>query len=99
MSEAEVEAVLGGPAGDYRTRGDISYDFGLSHGSYIPPPNHVTKEWQTDEGIVIVDFEPGVGAADISRGRGIRPPTWGEVVSSRLRDIVCLRRSRPWLGR
>ena len=86
MSEAEVEAVIGGPAGDYRTRSDISYFIGILGivTCIASRTDLVIKVWRTDEAIVIVHFEPGPGATEIRQGRSIRPPTWSEVLRSRL---------------
>ena len=94
MSEAEVEAVLGGPAGDYRTRSDIDYiSFPISGGHRIPfhPPDTVKKEWRTDQTQLIVTFGPGAGVTSIQQGHGVRPPTWSDILRSRLRDLARLR--------
>jgi hypothetical protein len=96
MTEAEVEAVIGAPAGDYRTRRDLSYLFAPSHGICFHSPSWVTKEWQTDEGIVVVSFEPGFGATSIRQGWVFdRPPSWSDVLRSRLRDLARLRPNGP----
>ena len=50
MTLAEVEAILGAPAGDYTTRPTISEcDVGLGPGE---------KEWVSDEGAISVWFDP-----------------------------------------
>jgi hypothetical protein len=97
MSEAQVEAVLGGSAGNYRTRGDISYDFGISGicTRLAISPGSVIKEWQTDEALVSVEFEPGKGATNIRRGHLIRRPTWSDALRSRLRDLARMRPNGP----
>jgi len=60
MSLDEVEAILGGPAGDYRTQSDIGYlsSPGAGHYPRHPPPGSTTKEWLTDKFAITVEFEP-----------------------------------------
>jgi hypothetical protein len=99
MSEAEVEAVLGAPAGDYRTRNDIGHIFAASGAWSRSPGGSVTKQWVADEASVLIRFDPGEGATIVSRGIGIGSPTWGERQESRLRNLLGLPSRRPWIGR
>ncbi|SRR6266404_3241845 len=50
MSEAEVAAALGRPAGDYRTSKESGY-------VYFRLPWAYTKEWVTDEMVVEIGFD------------------------------------------
>jgi len=99
MSEAEVEAVIGGPAGDYRTRSDISYvpprNLISGGGISLPQPGRVTKEWRTDEAMVIVEFEPGFGATSIRQRRGIGGPSWSDILRDRMRDLALVGPNGP----
>jgi hypothetical protein len=55
MSEKEVEATLGGPAGDYTTGPNISF-VGTRGG--LGPRHWVTKkQWKTDKFIIAVYFD------------------------------------------
>jgi hypothetical protein len=51
MSLAEVQAILGGPAGDYRT-GSVGYA-----GHYTRKTDGLPHEWAGDEGIVLVEVD------------------------------------------
>jgi hypothetical protein len=58
MSESEIEAILGGPAGDYRTRAGVWYMF-VGPGLYSKDdPVPITKEWDTDSYAICVNFGP-----------------------------------------
>jgi hypothetical protein len=54
MTIAEVEALLGGPAGDYQTPGrpHTTYMYHYAH-----PVGSVEKKWIGDEGLAIVAFD------------------------------------------
>jgi hypothetical protein len=55
MSEKEVEAILGGPAGDYTTGPNIAF-VGTRGG--LGPRHWVTKkQWKTDKFIIAVYFD------------------------------------------
>jgi hypothetical protein len=54
MSESEVEAVLGGPAGDYRTRKHVGYLFAVS--GWLGNCDGITRRWDTDEYAIHVLF-------------------------------------------
>ena len=77
MSEREIEAILRGPPGDYRTRKDVSYLFG---GVFWPIDEPITtKEWDTDDYAIQVWFDRGGEAVFIVDGMGIHyPPTLSE---------------------
>jgi hypothetical protein len=51
MTRAEVEQILGGPPGDYRTRDSITPYLQLQDGSW--------DEWQGDGGMILVEFDEG----------------------------------------
>ena len=53
MTRAEVEAILGGPPGDYRTRPTQTVDIWMAEG----------EAWFGDEGDCIVAFDRGVAVA------------------------------------
>jgi hypothetical protein len=54
MTQAEVEAILGGPPGDYRTRPGISMD------PLVRSPSGLNEQWwRGDEGEIIVGFDAG----------------------------------------
>ena len=55
MTEAEVEAVLGRPAGDYAMVASIYYDnfHGASH------PQSEARQWNSEEGSITVYFDAG----------------------------------------
>jgi hypothetical protein len=55
MTRAEVEAILGGPPGDYRTRPGFGVE-GLLH------PGRVL--WFGDDGFIMVIFRPGGGVQE-----------------------------------
>jgi hypothetical protein len=62
LTEAEVEAVLGGPAGDYRVGSRaVTFEVGLA-----PPPGHVLKTWRGDDGLVLIQFGPDGRVAAVS---------------------------------
>jgi hypothetical protein len=53
MTRTQVEAIFGGPSGDYRTPGHaylVDYSFGH-------PPGSEAHEWIGDEGIAVVAFD------------------------------------------
>lgn len=56
MTAAEVEAILGGPPGDYRTIPPprTSFSLGVSLGGYSMV---IEKDWQGNEGDVLVGFD------------------------------------------
>src|SRR5947209_5208858 len=54
MTRAEVEAILGGPPGDYRVRSRaVTIDVALA-----PVPGRVLEKWRGDAGIALVQFGP-----------------------------------------
>jgi hypothetical protein len=55
MTRAEVEAILGGPPGDYRTRPGFDVE-GLLHPGRAP--------WFGDDGFIMVIFRPGGGVQE-----------------------------------
>jgi hypothetical protein len=63
MTRAEVEAILGGPPGDYRTQPSPSFSLGVEMGGFIiiATPDHY---WYGDEGQVWVRFAHGGGVED-----------------------------------
>jgi hypothetical protein len=66
MTENEIETVLGGPAGDYRTRPNVRYEF-ISSG-FLGDNEQViarTREWDTDEYAIEIDFGPDGKAVQI----------------------------------
>jgi hypothetical protein len=90
MIEKDVAAILGGPAGDYRTQKDIGYLCAFS-GPVVPRTAHHTKsEWLTDQYAIEVWFGEDGKALSIRSGVGLRSPTWPD----RLLDK--LQRLGPW---
>jgi hypothetical protein len=88
MSEAEVEEILGGPAGDYCT-GDVIRQGDLIVGPVIPlwtiPPSK-TNVWQGDEGELFLIFDLTGQVLD----KFFMPTT--------LRDPPFREKLRRWLG-
>jgi hypothetical protein len=80
MTEAEVEAVFGGPAGDYRT-GPTDFEYVMGLGFDRPIPCY-TKTWQGDECKVVVYFEETTGTCIGSARSPLRPrpANWWERV-------------------
>jgi hypothetical protein len=69
MRQEEVEAILGGPPGDYKTH-DIVFTKG-----WPLRGNAQTREWVTDDGLVLVVFKDD-GTADwhdTDRGLAVGP--------------------------
>jgi len=54
MTLAEVEALLGGPAGDYRTPGATKFAFAYH---FLSDPDGEVMEWNGDEGTAMVSFD------------------------------------------
>jgi hypothetical protein len=85
MSNDEVEAILGGPEGDYRTRNDIYYVFSApgahakdNNGDIYRPPGSIKREWLSDEYAIELWYGPD-GTVNEARGGGAeRIPSWLE---------------------
>jgi hypothetical protein len=56
MTQAEVEEILGGPPGDYRTRPHGTNIYLSRMFSGLDP---IIEDWEGDEGSVAVEYEPG----------------------------------------
>jgi hypothetical protein len=72
MNESEVEAILGGPAGDYRTRPGVWYVFAGSWSGSIDDPVPTFKEWETDHFAILVSFGPDGRAVGIEGAGAIK---------------------------
>jgi hypothetical protein len=84
MSESEIVAVLGGPAGDYRAREEVSYVFKFA--GQLPRVKPVTKkEWKTDDYAIQVRFGPDGKAILIMGAHGVDIP--GKVANPALKTI------------
>ncbi len=56
MTQREVEAILGGPPGDYATR-PYNREIGMIVGLHLQnAEDYVSKEWIGDEGIITIEF-------------------------------------------
>ncbi len=62
MTRAEVEAILGGPPGDYRSRQGAKA--GLPR--FVPTPTEVEEVWRWDNGHAYVIFTPAGFVAEAS---------------------------------
>jgi hypothetical protein len=90
MSEKEVEAILGGPAGDYRTRPNIDYAFVTLGHKYqvLKRFDHVTeRKWHTDEYAIHVYFDPD-GKAILIASACADPPLPSECYPPPLRQML-----------
>jgi hypothetical protein len=91
MTEGEIEAILGGPAGDYRTRNDIGYFFGLV-GGYSNTLHELDKatekQWNTDQYSVLVFFDPHGKAARIYGAGAYKPPSMPELLLSKIKRLL-----------
>jgi hypothetical protein len=77
MNENEIEAILGGPPGDYRRRADIGYLFSSSgnESQCLEGLSHVIrKEWNTDEYAIHIFFGPDDKAELILSAGGCEMP-------------------------
>jgi hypothetical protein len=91
MSESDIEANLGGPPGDYRTRADVDYLFeswGNEYQALAGLDPVTTREWDTDALAIRVFFGPDGKALLITRAAGRRlPATVSNPVLRMLRDL------------
>ncbi len=81
MSNDAVEAILGGPAGDYRTRKDIGYLYNASGAGSFPgqrSPGRIMKEWLTNEYGIEVEFGSDGKVEEVRVGAALRIPSWPE---------------------
>jgi hypothetical protein len=78
MSENEIAAILGVPAGDYRTRNDVHYLFDCIE--HVPYHQKTTsKEWNADDCAIHAAFAPDGKAVWITYGMGYNlSPTLSE---------------------
>jgi hypothetical protein len=75
MSEGEFEAILGAPAGDYRTRKDDSYLF-PAPGTFPCNRGETTeREWLTDEAAIRVFYDAEGKAVYFCRGVKVPSPS------------------------
>jgi outer membrane protein assembly factor BamE (lipoprotein component of BamABCDE complex) len=86
MSQAEVEAILGGPPGDFTT-GPVFYS---STGSCSFGDGRTRQEtWSTDDGQIVVDFNERGVVQSTTFNSGLMPPprTLAELVRDCLRSL------------
>jgi hypothetical protein len=85
MTQTEVEAILGGPPGDYTTRPTIR-----KVGSLTPPRGAHSRsvKWWGDEGDALVWFGDGVVIGTIFREAEVTPVSLGEMLFWRLDKIL-----------
>ncbi len=95
MTEKDVEAVLGGPAGNYTTRPDVFYVH-LSSGVVsraVEQHDYLTKrQWYTDKYGILVYFDPDGKAVliDCMSGHPLSPPPPSTRYPPPLREIMHL---------
>jgi hypothetical protein len=86
--ESEMAALLGIPAGDYRTNKEIRYLFVIMG---FPPPGPdeaIVKEWLTDNYAIRIWFDSHGKAVYIQSARGLPPPNWLELLMIDLRRYL-----------
>jgi hypothetical protein len=71
MRRSDVEALLGGPAGDFRTR---CVDYGASTRPSEFPEGPCTKHWMGDQALIQVDFNEYGGACVVAYAPAKSPP-------------------------
>jgi hypothetical protein len=89
MTRAEVEGVLGGPPGDYRTRPTSRVWISLGEGGSMVAMGFRSREtWEGDEGSIEVTFDGGiVEATDFTEMTPQPMAVW---------DLICWRLDRAW---
>jgi hypothetical protein len=66
MTRAQVEAILGGPPGDYQTRPSVPPgEFDLARVTELSEQVWPTERWAGDQGDISVRFTPGGVVADV----------------------------------
>jgi hypothetical protein len=88
MSRAEVEEILGGPPGDYRTRPTRRRPVSLKQISLLAEEPVEYRQWEGGEGIVEVGFDP----TDAACSKWFTPTE----VEGGLLDLLRWRLSRRW---
>ncbi len=78
MSEKEIEAILGGPAGDYTTQPNCGFYVFVNIGPVCQTPGedgHISiREWHTDDFAIHVYFNPDGKAVLIASAGASDPP-------------------------
>lgn len=76
-TEQEIAAIVGGPAGDYRTDKSIGHLFAVV-GTWPDLKAYTKKVWLTDQYALEVWFGPNLKAVAIRQGIGFGPPSWAK---------------------
>jgi hypothetical protein len=83
MSQAEVEAILGGPPGDFTT-GAVIHDPGIA---VLSGPLVRVEAWTGNEGQILVCFDQQGAVWISSYQTGTTPPSLADRVRTRLRRL------------
>jgi hypothetical protein len=89
MTRAEVEDILGGPPGDYRTRPGARLLIDIRGGGSMPVPAYRSfATWEGDEGIIEVTFDRDI----------VEDKDFAEVPPRPVAawELVCWRLERAW---